>query len=79
MVQVPQILAQWRMAPAREQNPINSNLIQKKGYEVLTTKKYFSEAIPEVLKEISSVKTHFNLTCNEFYYSILCYYLIMSS
>ncbi|KAK2355594.1 hypothetical protein QL285_092993 [Trifolium repens] len=39
------------MAHAREINPINTYLIQKKGYRILTAMNYFSQAIPEVLKQ----------------------------
>jgi hypothetical protein len=40
-----------RMAPARDPNPINSNIIQNKGYEILSRKRYFFEANSKVLKQ----------------------------
>jgi hypothetical protein len=50
-----------RMVPARDLNPINSNLIQEKGNKVLRREIYFSEAIQRCSSKVPSVETHHNL------------------
>ena len=74
VAQDPLVAAQgsWRHGAGARKNPINLDLIQKKGYRILRRKNYFSEAIQRCSRDISSVETHSNLICNEFYYFNLC-------